>query len=298
MLLRFVAIFILTVSLESTCFGAGDQIAPAGAAALNLEIAGKLSLYHRLAVDSTATLAVKGPGKLDVLVRLSLKSELDTGIAYVVRVSENNTLLKTIEATSSPSESKWQNTNDLAAKSRKFTLAVPEGDHRLSFKLTNTKASAAGLRYLYESGKTSHKSDSDVYPLSMAGSVTVSLREKLIDFFLADKTRPVVVEVIGPTSLRVISRLAYSGTMKGPQKYNLSISLDNQSLRQEALTSEKSVNVDFTNHKEWSVGESRTTYLDVPGGKHRVSFVLNSTDAPAVALRFTIPKEDVSHSTE
>jgi|GEM_PF-3273481 len=294
---RTLVLFVVML-LASHGFAFGDQIAPDGATALNLEIAGKLSLYHRLAADSTAHLSVTGPGKLDVIVRLSLKSMHDTAVAYLIKVSEGNTLLKTVETISSPSDSKWQKTNEFAAKSRKFTITVPEGDHRLAFKLSNTTAPAAGLRYLYENGKTSHKNDSDVYPLSMAGSATVSMREKLLDFFLADKSRPVVVEIIGPASLRAVSRLAYSGTMKGPQKYSLDISLDDQSPKQEALTSEKSISAEFTNHREWNVGESRTTYVDIPYGKHRVTFALNGTEAPAVAIRFTIPKEDVSHSNE
>jgi hypothetical protein len=130
----------------------------------------------------------------------------------------------------------------------------------------------------------------------MAGTTTVAFKERLLDFFLADNSKPVVVEVIGETSLRVISRLAYSGVMKGPQKYTLIIILDGKELRREPLATEKSVNAEYTNHKEWSVGESRTTYVDIPSGKHKVQFQLSETDAPAVAVRFTVPQEDVRHS--
>jgi hypothetical protein len=127
----------------------------------------------------------------------------------------------------------------------------------------------------------------------MLGATSVELKEKVLDFFLADSAKPVRVRVIGPTRLRIVTRLAYSGVMKGPQKYSAEVDIDSKPVTRQALETSKSPATYFTNHKEWSVGESRTIYVDVPAGKHEVSVRLGSSAAPALAMRFTIPSEDI-----
>ena len=287
---------LLSVLLLAAVAAQADQIAPEGAQPLNLVLGDKISLYHRIVRDSTLYLKVEGPGRLDMIVRLAFPSEHDTTSSYTLSVSSDAGIKGSFSVRCSPSTTHWQNTNALAGESHKFSLEIPEGDHRLSVRLADTRIATGGIRYLYYSKQQSHKDDSDVYPTAMAGTTTVAFKERLLDFFIADSTKAVTVNVIGETSLRVVSRLAYSGIMKGPQKYTLIISLDGKELRREPLATEKSVTAEFTNHKEWSVGESRTTYVNVPSGKHSVRFALSETDAPAVALRFTVPQEDVRHS--
>ncbi len=273
-----------------------DQVAPENAQPLNLDLGGKISLYHRIVRDSTIYLDIEGPGRLDMIARLVFESSPDTSSAFSLTIGSDAAIKGTFSVNSSRSALHWQNSAALAGDAHKFSLEIPDGDHRLTINLRDSRIPVGAVRYLFYPEKASHKSDSDVYPTTMAGTTTVAFKERLLDFFLSDSAKAVEVNVIGKTSLRAVSRLAYSGVMKGPQKYSLIIFLDGKELRREPLSTEKSVTADFTNHKEWSVGESRTIYVDIPAGKHAVRFLLSETAAPAVALRFTVPQEDVRHT--
>lgn len=298
MILKRLVALALLLGLVTSSKVRSDQITPEGAALMNLDLAGKISPYHRLSRDSVVLVAVSGPGRLDLIVRLSFPSERDTNTSYQLEINEGQTLTKTFQGASSPTTSKWLSSMEFAGDSKKYSLDIPDGDHRFAVKMTSSKSLSACARFLYYPKTITHKGDSDLYPVEMAGTTTIAFKEKLLDFFIADQKKPVVVEVIGPTKLRAVTRLAYSGTMKGPQKYSVDVSLDGHSLRKDALATEKAVTSDFTNHREWSVGESRTIYVPIPAGKHRVGFLLSGCDAPALAVRFTIPKEDVKHSAE
>ncbi len=171
---------------------------------------------------------------------------------------------------------------------------VPDGTHRYKVSFKSPARGFAGIRYLFSTGE-GHQAKSAIYPIDMLGATSVALKEKEIDFFLADSIRAVKVKVIGPTRLRVVTRLAYSGIMKGTQKYSAAIELDGKPMSRIPLETSKSPATYFNNHKDWSVGESRTFYLDIPVGTHEAAIRLASSSAPALAMRFTIPKDDIGN---
>ncbi len=288
---------LIIFSVNCNIHSKSIPLTPESGTVLTLQLQDRTSSYYLLNANSPSFIAVSGPGVITVFVRLTFApSDGTADVPYVVKVSEGDTLIKSVASKTSASAARWLNTSGVPGKSRKFTIRVPQGAHRYKLSLTSPSHNSAGLRYIFEA-KSTHGGEVDVYPRSMLGSTSVAFKEKLIDFFLADSARPVIVRLVGPTRLRVVGRLAYNGVMKGPQKYSLTLSLDNHAVPRAALQTTKSATALFTNHKEWSVGESRTIYVDIPGGSHEVAVALGSSPAPAVALRFTIPKEDIANES-
>jgi hypothetical protein len=275
---------------------AADWLAPEGAAPRTLVVGGKPSTYYLATPVAPWFVPLEGPGRLTCLVRLALGQANADTFTYTIVISEGDRLIKTVETGTRPSEWSWTDASlGRASLSRKFSVKLPEGPHRLRFELKKCSAGAAALRYQFDPSSL-NDDQSSLYPVAMAGSVSILVKEKSLDYFLADSSTAVQVKVVGPTRLRVITRLAYTGTMKGPQKYGVGVSLDGQGQPTEALVTEKAITTVVENHPEWSVGESRTFYLAIPDGGHELEFRLQGTPAPAVALRFTIPSEDVGAS--
>jgi len=125
--------------------------------------------------------------------------------------------------------------------------------------------------------------------------LTLIYNEKRLDFHLATVAKPVKLRVIGPTRLRMVTRLIYGSTMKGTQKYALALALDQNSLKPEEFSTSKAINSQFEEESDWVPGKSRTAYIVIPDGEHELTVTPQATDAPGVALRFTLPAEDVTN---
>lgn len=284
--------FALLAALWTSAAAKPVLIVPESGSQLELAIGDKITPFYRLDVGGSSYVNVTGPGELRLVVRFTLPEGTSTEGSCRVDVSEGTKQLTSVERTTAVSAQSWQGIKDRPCEMFKFSLNVPEGEHRYRLTLSSPVKSFAGVRCLL-STKAARETKSAVYPIAMLEAASVSLKEKTLDFFLADSTHPVTVRVIGPTRLRIVTRLAYSGVMKGPQKYSAVLSIDDGAESRKAMVTSKSPATLFTNHKEWSVGESKTTYADVPQGTHDVSIRLGASTAPALAVRFTIPMEDI-----
>ncbi len=258
---------------------------------MTLDIAGKQSAYYRIWNDSSLYVTLTGPGTLTGLVRLITASLSEEPTTYTLIVSEGERLIKTLNSSTSASQWSWLGSKEAAGKSRKFHVRINDGKHRIKFSLRNTVASGAGIKFTFDKSSP-HVGEAPLYPLAMKEQVTVQVRERPLDYAVMDAETPVKVRVIGPTRLRVVSRLLYSGLMKGPKQYSVVSEMDGKRLPPDKFKTKKSFTTKIINHPEWISGQSRTFYLPIPKGEHVVIFRMAAIEAPGVALRFTIPRED------
>lgn len=282
-------IFVLAATM--TANAVAKQVTPESGELMTLDIAGKQSAYYRIHRDSSLYVTLTGPGTLTGIVRLITPSGIKTPVTYTLIVSNGEKLVKTLNSTTSSSQWHWLGSSEGVGKSRKFHVRVGEGKHRLRFSLKNTLALGAGIRFNFDKSSP-HVGESPLYPLSMREQVTVQVRERSLDYAIMDAVTPITVRVIGPTRLRVVSRLFYSGLMKGPKQYSIVSKMDARELPVKKLQTRKSFTTKIINHPEWISGRSRTFYVPIPEGEHTVSFRMAAIEAPGVALRFSIPKED------
>jgi len=292
-----ICLFVALLFVGAVHARASDLIAPERGRVMTLIIGGKHSTYYHLAADTASYLTVTGPARLTFIVRLAPALPSADTLAYSMVVSSGGQILETVSTTTGPIDWHWLNSDRGVCKSRKFSVSIPEGTHRLKVELKNTDVPDAGVRYMLSSGSP-HGSETTLYPTGMAEAVTVLLKEKPLDYFIATAEKPVEVRVVGPTRLRAVTRLVYSGTMKGPQRFGLDVREDGKPVPSEALITKKSLAANFPDHPEWSIGESRTVYFPIAAGEHDLTLRLTGTDAPGLAVRFTIPKEDIENGLE
>ena len=282
---------VLMLSLGAGVLRA-SVLAPESGSPISLILGDNESPYFKLGVDSSTFIDVTGPGDLKLLVRVAMPATSVVQSRWVLKVTEGPENVAVVDTMSIASDATWKDSPLRPSQGCKISIAVPDGIHRYKVTLNSASKTFAGVRYLFSTG-TAKVANSAVYPVDMLEATSVELKERVLDFFLADTVRAVRVKVIGPTQLRIITRLAYNGVMKGPQKYAAIVEVDSKPVTRAALETTKSPATSFTNHREWSVGESRTILVEIPEGTHEASVRLGSSTAPALAMRFTIPKEDI-----
>jgi hypothetical protein len=259
-----------------------------------LPIEGKDRLYFRVESGETATVQVRGPGEVKCYVRAVAGDAGSATIKYSVVISEGDHRLKTVETETAPSAMKWKGSSELAAKSRSFTLRIPDGDHRLTIAFASKDAKAAGIRYVFRE-TPEHSAQLPLHATGKRESVILLVKEKPLDYYVADQQSPVKVEVIGPTRLRVVSRLVYPSGARGSQRYTIKLERDGESLPDKTLETTKSSVVECESHPDWIIGKSKSFYVEVPKGTHVIMLRPANADSPGVALRFSIPKEDTAN---
>ena len=294
-LMGFVLANLIGILIPTLPAHSAELLAPVSGTVISLDIAGKQSSYYHLAAGQPLAFSVAGPGTASTIVRLALPESFDADSArYRVAVLEGTDTVRAVSTSTAPADAEWVGLKEGVTLLRKFSFTVPEGQHNYQFMFESGDASFAGLRLLLKRASP-HAGDSPLYPVAMDRMLTLIYNEKRLDFHLATTAQPVKLRVIGPTRLRMVTRLVYGSTMKGTQKYALVMALDKNPLKPEEFSTTKAINSQFEEESDWVPGKSRTAYIVVPDGEHELTVTPQATDAPGVALRFTLPAEDVTN---
>lgn len=292
----FSAVLLLLVFCAAPLAAGGRKsvrLVPDNPKPVSLTIEGKDKEYFLFGAAPPLTLQVEGPGKLTVLTRLKLTAGGPGTVAYSVRVKEGRNTLKLHSTTTEPSGAVFAASGEKAGKGRKFTLKVPEGSFTYAFTLEGTDRDAAA-RFTFEPAKDQTKRTA-IEPLTYDRIVTATIKEKLLAYYVSTAARPATLRVVGPTTVRVTTRLNYDEKMKGAQKYAVTVAEQGNRVATRPLQTTKSVDVSYHEWKTVVPGKAQSFSFEVPAGEHVYSFGLDQTLAASVSLRFSIPKADVAN---
>lgn len=284
--------FLLLFPMNSMAGGRKSiALVPVNAKGVSLIINEKEKEYYSITQHTPVTVQVDGPGILKIVSRLRLPRNSSSVEKYSLRITEGKNTLKSHSTQTDKSESGFRSSDDLAGKSRKFSLKVPEGSFTYEVWLDDTPREAA-LRFQFLPEKKKQQLVS-VEPLSYDRIVTAMIREKAIAYYVASTERDVQLRVVGPTKVKVNTRLNYDQRMKGDQKYSILVQEANTTVILKALQTTKSVGLYYTEWKEVVPGKATAFTLDVPTGTHTFAFHLRQSLAQSVSLRFSLPSKDV-----
>ncbi len=269
------------------------RLVPTGGTIVNVLIDGKEREYYILKKGAPVSLQVEGPGKLTVTSRVKIPAGGSANPRYSIRVKEGKNTLKLYSTQTEQSDAAFKPAGESAGKSRKFTMKVPEGMFTYEFLLEESSGDAA-LRFSFQGSKQSGKRTA-IEPLTYDRIVTATVNEKLIAYFVSSVDRQATLRVIGPTKVRVTTRLNYDETMKGSQKYSVVVSEKGVRVVARPLQTTKSVDLSYKEWKEVVPGKAMSFSFEVPDGEHVYSFALDQSLAHSVSLRFSIPQSDVAN---
>jgi hypothetical protein len=290
------AVLLLPALVPSSAPAAGRKtvtIIPENAKSVPVTIGGKARTYYLLGAGSPLRIEVDGPGKLTITSRLLVPAGSAGSEAYTLDIMEGTSVLKSQDTQSGASDATVSLQGFVPAKARKSTYKVGEGSSSYQIRLRKTTRDAV-VRITFQPSKRSG-AQTTLQPLSYDRVVTCLVKEKLIAYYVASEQRDVQLRVVGPTKVSVATRLSYDKTMKGNQKYAVIVREGTAQVVQKALSTTKSVGVEYKEWKEVVPGKVVSFDLSVPSGEHTYHVTLGQSQAHSVALKFSIPTKDLDN---
>ena len=287
-----IRLIVALLQLPMTAWAARSvPVIPTNGTAVKVVVGEKERTYYRLTPKSPLRVDIDGPGKLVAQTRLLFPTGSGWTERYSIIVRENGRHLK-IHTTQTERSRASIKSGETLGRIRKTTLKIPPGTHTYEFGLENGESALTRFSFTAEKGNRGLVS---LEALSYHKVVTAFVKEKLITYYVSSKDQSVQLRVIGPTRLKVTTRLNYNANMKGAQRYGLGVWEGGKQSMLKALATTKSVGMEYQEWKDVVPGKANSFYLTVPSGEHQYTFQLEGGLAKYISLRFSIPKSDLQN---
>ncbi|MCK4408476.1 MAG: hypothetical protein KAW67_00225, partial [Candidatus Eisenbacteria sp.] len=257
-----------------------------------ISVGGKELTYYHFTTDEPLTFSVDGPTRVKVLTRVRVPNDHET-VEYGVSISRDGVHMETVEKEAYPKESAFY----VAFLSfrpgviRRIYIDVPTGRHE--YELRTVGGHSVDARLFESAG--SKPSLVSVAPRDFDSVETLYYRDKELTYYLMTKATPVVLDVVGPTSVKVNTRLLYDATMLGEQTYIVGVSGQEAPECLYRIDAKPSETVVMRDRDDVIPGALRHFVLEVPRGVHTYTFRLVDAAAGGLAVKFYIPRGDVTN---
>lgn len=258
-----------------------------------ISVEGKELVYYQFASEEPLTFSVEGPTRVKILTRARIPNDREE-FAYSVSVERDGVLERTESMESVPAANAFYiGFYDFRPGAiRRIYIDVPTGRHGYSLRAANGLPIDARL---FRSTRTK-PSRTSIAPDEYASVETLLYRDKELSYYVLTGDDPVVLEVVGPTSVKVNTRLLYDSTMLGEQTYVVGVREPGSPERLYKMDTEPSETVVCRDRGDVIPGALRHFMLEVGRGSHTYEFRLVDAVAGGLAIKFYIPRGDLSNA--
>lgn len=253
----------------------------------------KTKRYYQLRSKKSTTIRLKGPGVLLVQSRTRLKKKSDR-LSYEYSYSVNQGLPQQLSFKKvAPSKTdKYKRLNKYLPSTKETTrIPLGRGEHSIRFK--KISANQIDLRFVFISKKGKRQKWVNFEPHTTNNSQDVIIKESKETYFKLDKKKPISITIVGPTTLRVLSRLIRSYEDKGRSRYKISVKQNKILKNTYQLSSKKSHLAQLHPKSSFTLSKAKEISIDVPSGKHTYEFKLKSPKNKTALMRFLLPENEV-----
>ncbi len=242
--------------------GGGNEIA-----IVNL---GKVRTYHPLSSRRPTTIEVKGPGNLRILTRARFMpnaggEELVYSIDYKIDGVQGQAF--DAEGVVRSGEARYRDpTLGHPGESEDLMLKIGRGYHSIELILRDSLPRVAA-RFLFAPVKQKKTKWVAMTPLPPLEPVDLYAGEETAHYYRFSAAKPLKIEIIGPTELRVFTRIENSFNMKGRANYRIQIRQNGQVLQSFQLSSLRSETTKYRNNAKLVPGKAREIIFRVPKGR-------------------------------
>jgi hypothetical protein len=259
-------------------------------------ISGKSRNYYSLSTESPSVINLQGPGKLKVNTRGRFvpaeKDKIGYEILYTIDGGEQKSILFTevVRAT----EATYANgTLGIPGQLKEFEIDLVPGSHTIEFKLLDSKINVAA-RYAFVPAKAKKQEWIAYSPITPTEPVDLISKESTTLYYRFSFEKPMKIEIIGPTELRVLTRVENHFEMKGRIHYRVQVKEADKVLNTYQLSSERSETAVYKDNRDLIPGKACEFVILVPQGKHNYVIFPMDEDKSTLLGRLLIPKKDVN----
>ena len=286
-----VAVLAVALAWGNAASATWRSFAPARCGAkVDIMVESKTLTYYRFDSVAPLTLSVEGPTRLKILTRVRIPNDRDVE-TYSVTVTRDGAHTTSEEFTATVSEQ----AHYVAFNSfrpgviRRVYIDVPTGQHGYEI-LAEGKAVVDARPFRSAAASPSRVS---IAPREYAAVETFYYRDKELTYYILTEDAPAVLDVVGPTTIKVNTRLMFDETMLEDQSYVLGVREYGTPEQLYKIETEPSETITSRDRSDVIPGALRHFMLEVGKGAHTYEFRLADTVGSAVALKFYIPRGDL-----
>ncbi len=254
--------------------------------------------YYSLDANKAAMVFLKGPGVLRVITRCAFakgqNNKLNYEVFYTINGGEQQTAK--IKGAQRTTKASYKDANmGTPGQLEDFEIELGRGDHSIQFLSVDGQVSLAA-RYIFSAGKVKKKKWIAFNPVMPNQPVDLITRENIVSYSRFSLDKPLRIEVIGPTQVRVLTRVENHYQMRGRIQYRIQVKEEDEVINTYSLSSKRSQVTVYSNDKSLLPGTACEFVIDVPKGKHTYEIMPLDKDKSTVLGRFLIPETDVKLS--
>jgi hypothetical protein len=294
MSVRPLLFILLLLSVGSVALAAKRVEVKPKASAGSVEIVsmGKTRTYYTLSAERWTVVDVKGPGVLRVLSRVQFTSpereELDYSIIYRIDGSEEKSF-DVEEALRSANARYKDGTVGNPGAPENLTFTISRGYHTVEFRLARPSPPVS-VRFLLTPHKQRKTRWVQLAPLSPCEPVDLFAGEATAHYYRFSAEKPLRIDLIGPTDIRIMTRVENTFDMKGRANYRLQIRERGNVLQTFQLSSQRSETTTYRNNQKLVPGKAREIVFRVPKGRHQ--YEISGLDRGTLLGQIMFPQKD------
>lgn len=240
-----------------------------------LKIAGKRRMYTIMREDSLVY-QVNGPARIELITRypfpeMSKKSQPFSYQLVVdgeepIKINHRYKLQKSIRSVQHPSHYYTYSGN--------YFINIEEGDHILTMSANADQKYPVLLRVIKKGFKISLSNMHELQPMVFQANRTVEVSGKDISYYELIHGRPLQLNIDGPKTLRILSRLLFDSEMGAEESFRIRVKTGRKVLGTYYMSTERSSDSMVKDQPDKVPGKWRTCEVTIPAGKHVISVEL------------------------
>jgi hypothetical protein len=257
---------------------------------------GKARSYYALSTVESSVINIQGPGTLVVNTRAQFNPG-ETGLKkYTVLYTIDGSMQKTEAFTGVEPSSKASYEDGklgVPAELRTIKIELLRGSHTIEFKLNDITCNVSA-RYVFTPAKIKKQEWMVFSPVLPLEPVDLISKEASTGYYRFSMEKPLKVDIIGPTELRVLTRTENHFQMKGRINYRVQVKENGSVINTYQLYSKVSEVAVYKDEKDLIPGVACEFVIYVPKGNHVYEIVPLDKDKSTLLGRLLIPVKDVN----
>ena len=240
-----------------------------------LKIAGKRRIYTIMRDDSLIY-QVNGPARIELITRYPSpeKSEKSHPFSYQlvvdneepIKINHRYKLRKSIRSVQHPSHYYTYSGN--------YFINIKDGDHTLTMSTHAEQKYPVLLRVIKKGFNTSLNKVNELQPMVFQANRTVEVSGKDISYYELIYGRPLQLNLDGPKTLRILSRLLFDSEMGMEERFRIRVKSGRKVLGTYYISTERSSDSRVKDQPDKVPGKWRTCEVTIPTGKQVISVEL------------------------
>ena len=266
-LLLFIGYSALTAELLKPTIGGEEKEI--------LKIAGKRRIYTIMRDDSLIY-QINGPARIELITRYPSpeKSKKSQPFSYQLVIDNEDPITINHRYKLHKSIRSVQHPSHYYTYSGNYYINIKDGDHTLTMSTNADQKYPVLLRVIKKRFKTSLNKINELQPMVFQANRTVEVSGKDISYYELIYGRPLQLNLDGPKTLRILSRLLFDSEMGAEESFRIRVKSGRKVLGTYYMSTERSSDSRVKDQPDKVPGKWRTCDVTIPAGKRVISVEL------------------------